>query len=156
MNNPLVSIIIPCYNNEAFVKQAIESALQQTYTNVEIIVIDDGSTDGSLEIIRSFENHIQWETGSNQGAPKARNRGLELAQGEYIRFLDADDILFRNCLEHQVERASQISSERKAIGMEKHYQVTLYFPDKLTKIQLLIYYLSVRSHLVRYTSEIIC
>ena len=115
MNHPLVSIIIPCYNNEAFVKQAIESALQQTYTNVEIIVIDDGSTDSSLEIIRSFENHIQWETGSNQGAPKARNLGLEVARGEYIKFLDADDILLGDCLKNQVERASQISSERKAI-----------------------------------------
>ncbi|NEO92714.1 MAG: glycosyltransferase family 2 protein, partial [Moorea sp. SIO3G5] len=86
----LISIIIPCYNNQAFIKQAIESALNQTYPYTEIIVIDDGSTDGSLEIIRSFENSIKWETGSNQGAPAARNRGLELAKGEYIKFLDAD------------------------------------------------------------------
>ncbi len=115
MNSPLVSIIIPCYNNKAFVKQAIKSALKQTYANVEVIVIDDGSTDDSLEIIRSFENRIQWETGPNQGAPKARNRGLQLARGEYIKFLDADDILLSDCLKHQVERASQISSECKAI-----------------------------------------
>lgn len=115
MNFPLVSIIIPCYNNDAFVKKAIESALQQTYKNVEIIVIDDGSTDDSLEIIRSFDKSIKWETGSNQGAPKARNRGLEIATGEYIKFLDADDILLPDCLERQVERASQLSSERKAI-----------------------------------------
>lgn len=115
MNFPLVSIIIPCYNNEGFVKQAIESALKQTYKNVEIIVIDDGSTDGSLEIIRSFDNSIKWETGSNQGAPKARNRGLEIATGEYIKYLDADDILLPDCLERQVEKASQLSSERKAI-----------------------------------------
>jgi len=115
MNFPLVSIIIPCYNNDAFVKKAIESALQQTYKNVEIIVIDDGSTDDSLEIIRSFDKSIKWETGSNQGAPKARNRGLEIATGEYIKFLDADDILLPDCLERQVEKASQLSSERKAI-----------------------------------------
>ncbi|MEA5596126.1 glycosyltransferase family 2 protein [Rivularia sp. UHCC 0363] len=111
----LVSIVIPCYNNEPFIEDAIASAVNQTYNNVEIIVIDDGSTDKSLEIIRLFENHIQWETSSNQGAPKARNRGLELARGEYIKFLDADDILLPDSLERQVEKASQLSSERKAI-----------------------------------------
>lgn len=115
MNYPLVSIIIPCYNNETFVKQAIESAIHQTYANVEVIVIDDGSTDSSLEIIRSFENLIQWETGTNQGAPKTRNRALEVAKGEYIKFLDADDILLPDCLDRQVKRASQLSSKRKAI-----------------------------------------
>lgn len=111
----LVSIIIPCYNNALFVKQAIESALRQSYPFKEIIVIDDGSTDDSLTIIRSFAGQVIWENGSNQGAPTARNRGLELAQGKYIKFLDADDILLPDCLKQQVSQAESFSADKKAI-----------------------------------------
>lgn len=91
--NPLVSVIIPCLNGEIFVGNAIESALAQTYANVEVIVIDDGSTDDSLEIIRSFGDRIRWESTPSRGACAARNRGLELACGDLIQFLDADDLL---------------------------------------------------------------
>ncbi|MBK8909688.1 MAG: glycosyltransferase [Rhodospirillales bacterium] len=93
MTEPLVSIIIPCWNAEAFVGEAIDSALAQTYRNAEVIVIDDGSTDGSLEVIKSYGDRIRWETGPNRGAPAARNRGLALAAGAYVLFLDADDLL---------------------------------------------------------------
>lgn len=93
-DQPLVSIIIPCWNAECYVGEAIESALAQTYPNVEVIVIDDGSTDGSLEVIKSFGDRIRWETGPNQGACAARNRGIALARGELIQFLDADDLLY--------------------------------------------------------------
>ncbi|HEX4350906.1 MAG TPA: glycosyltransferase, partial [Verrucomicrobiae bacterium] len=79
--SPLVSIIIPCYNAERWVKQSIQSALDQNYSPVEIIVIDDGSTDQSLEVIKSFGDKITWETGPNLGANHARNRGLDLAKG---------------------------------------------------------------------------
>jgi glycosyltransferase involved in cell wall biosynthesis len=112
---PLVSIIIPCYNSEFFLQEAIASALNQTYSNVEIIVIDDGSTDGSLKIIHSFGDKIRWETGENRGAPLARNRGIELAKGEYIKFLDADDVLLPNCIESQVSQLTQLSSDNKVI-----------------------------------------
>lgn len=112
---PLVSIIIPCYNSQAFIEDAIASAVKQTYNNVEIIVIDDGSTDGSLEIIKGFGNQVRWETGENRGAPLARNRGIELAQGEYIKFLDADDVLLPDCLEKQLAQSIQFPPERKAI-----------------------------------------
>jgi glycosyltransferase involved in cell wall biosynthesis len=112
---PLISIITPCYNNQAFLREAISSALNQTYSNVEIVVIDDGSTDSSLEIIKGFSDRICWETGENRGAPMARNRGIELAKGEYIKFLDADDVLLPDCLEKQVAQASQLPPERKAI-----------------------------------------
>lgn len=87
-----VSIIIPCYNKRAYVRAAIESALAQSHP-CEIIVVDDGSTDGSLEEIRPFDGRIRWETGPNRGGSAARNRGLELATGRWIQFLDADDIL---------------------------------------------------------------
>ena len=93
MSPLLVSIIIPCYNSEQYVAEAIQSALDQTYTNCEIIVIDDGSTDGSLEVIKGFGHRIRWETGPNQGGCAARNRGLELSKGEWIQFLDSDDLL---------------------------------------------------------------
>ncbi|MUL37296.1 glycosyltransferase [Gloeocapsopsis dulcis] len=112
---PLVSIIIPTFNAEKYIKEAIESAISQSWSNKEIIAVDDGSTDHSLEIIRSFGDRIRWETGINQGAPISRNRGLELAQGEYIKFLDADDVLLLDCIEKQVAQVSQLSSDSKAI-----------------------------------------
>src|SRR5688572_9339592 len=102
MNTPLVSIIIPCFNGKNFVGEAILSALSQNYSNKEVIVVDDGSTDGGLQEIRSFGNAIRWESGPNRGGCVARNRGIELAEGEFIQFLDADDALFSRKLEIQV------------------------------------------------------
>jgi glycosyltransferase involved in cell wall biosynthesis len=90
---PLVSILIPCYNAERWVGQAIESALAQTWPNKEVIVVDDGSTDGSLEVIKRFGDRIKWESGPNRGGNAARNRLLELSHGEWIQYLDADDYL---------------------------------------------------------------
>ena len=98
---PLVSIVIPCYNAERYVGEAVQSALSQTYPNVEVIVIDDGSTDGSLDVIRSFGDAIRWETGPNRGGSAARNRGVAIARGELIQFLDADDLLYPHKLERQ-------------------------------------------------------
>lgn len=102
MYHPLVSIVIPCYNDERFIGEAIRSALGQTYPSIEVIVIDDGSTDGSLEVIRSLRDCVRWETGPNRGGSAARNRGLALARGELIQFLDADDLLHPEKLERQV------------------------------------------------------
>jgi len=106
----LVSIIIPCYNAAPYVAEAIESALRQTYDPVEVIVLDDGSTDRSLEVIKSFDGHITWHTGDNQGVSAARNWGIDVAEGEFIKFLDADDVL----PEHSVE--TQVRQIRKAGG----------------------------------------
>ena len=91
--NPLVSILIPCYNYEKYVTDAIKSALGQTYKNIEVIVVNDGSTDNSLEVIRSFGDAIHCESIPNSGACAARNRALNISKGEYIQFLDADDVL---------------------------------------------------------------
>jgi glycosyltransferase involved in cell wall biosynthesis len=93
LTDPLVSILIPCYNAEAYVGEAIESALQQTYGNIEIVVVDDGSCDASLDVLRSFGDRILWEAGPHQGGCLARNRALELSKGAFIQFLDADDRL---------------------------------------------------------------
>ena len=91
--SPLVSILIPCFNAERWVAQAIESALAQTWPEKEVIVVDDGSTDGSLAIIQRFGDHIRWETGPNRGGNPTRNRLLALARGEWLQYLDADDYL---------------------------------------------------------------
>lgn len=93
MRLPLVSIIIPAYNAASFGADAIQSSLAQTWPNVEVIVIDDGSSDETLEVIKRFGEKIRWISGPNQGACSARNRGLEMARGEYVQFLDSDDLL---------------------------------------------------------------
>ncbi len=106
-SQPLVSIIIPCYNAETWVAEAIESALAQTWLNKEVIVIDDGSTDKSLEVIKRYDGCIRWVTGPNRGGCAARNQGVRLAQGGYIQFLDADDVLVTTKIEIQMERLAR-------------------------------------------------
>ncbi|HEY6329151.1 MAG TPA: glycosyltransferase, partial [Blastocatellia bacterium] len=100
---PLVSILIPCYNAERWVGQATESALAQTWANKEILVIDDGSTDGSLDVIKKFGKSITWETGPNRGGNVARNRLLSLARGEWLQYVDADDYLLPDKIAGQAE-----------------------------------------------------
>ena len=99
---PLVSILVPCFNAKQWVAQAIESALAQTWPEKEVIVVDDGSTDRSLDIIKSFGARIRWETGRNRGANVARNRLLELARGDWLQYLDADDYLLPEKIEQQM------------------------------------------------------
>ena len=114
---PLVSIIIPCFNSEAWITNAIHSALNQTWKPIEVVVIDDGSTDGSLKAIKAFGDAIRWETGPNRGGCAARNRGIELAHGEYIQFLDSDDVLVPDCVEGKmVFRCAD--DERVCCGVE--------------------------------------
>lgn len=100
---PLVSILIPCYNAERWVAEAIQSALDQTHTDKEVIVVDDGSTDGSLDVIRSFGDKIRWETGPNRGGNAARNRLLDLSSGEWLQYLDADDYLLPDKVKTQIQ-----------------------------------------------------
>lgn len=96
MTNPLVSIIMPVYNSEKVLKAAIDSVLQQTYANWELIIVDDKSTDQSLAIIQTYTaqktNIILIEQAENSGAAISRNKGIAKAKGKYIAFLDADDI----------------------------------------------------------------
>ncbi|WP_460727136.1 glycosyltransferase family 2 protein [Lysobacter rhizosphaerae] len=96
MNSPLVSIVVPVYNLEAYISECLESALCQDYARIEIVVVNDGSTDGSCELLRRYarlhRNLIYIET-PNQGLSSARNLGLEAARGQYVLFLDGDDHL---------------------------------------------------------------
>ncbi|MCQ2326180.1 MAG: glycosyltransferase [Bacteroidales bacterium] len=102
----LISIITPCYNAERFIVDTIESVLSQTYTNWEMLIVDDCSTDKSAEIIKSYEqkdNRIHYyKTEKGSGSPsKPRNIGIDNAKGEYIAFLDSDDMWLTDKLEKQ-------------------------------------------------------
>jgi glycosyltransferase involved in cell wall biosynthesis len=105
--NPLVSILIPCYNAEGWIEQAITSALNQTYYPLEVIVVDDGSSDNSLEIIKSFGERIHWQASNHCGGNPTRNRLLDLSQGEWLQYLDADDYLLPNKIAKQIEFLTQ-------------------------------------------------
>jgi glycosyltransferase involved in cell wall biosynthesis len=98
-----VSIIIPVYNAESYLRCSIESLLLQTYGNIEIIIVDDASADNSLQIVRQFESEkIHVVQQDNSGAAIARNMGLKYASGEYIQFMDVDDFLSTDKMEKQV------------------------------------------------------
>ncbi|OBS13154.1 hypothetical protein ATE49_13900 [Elizabethkingia miricola] len=94
MENPLISVIIPVYNVEKFISQCLDSLINQTYSKIEIITIDDGSTDNSLIILQEYaktDERLKVVAVQNGGVSEARNKGIELAQGEYIMFVDSDD-----------------------------------------------------------------
>ena len=100
---PLVSIVIPCYNTEQYIEEAVNSALCQTYSNFEVIVVDDGSTDKSYNILCSFGDRIRIVQQKNGGLSAARNAGILAAKGDYIMFVDADDILSPKAVESKMK-----------------------------------------------------
>ena len=105
MSAPLVSILIPCYNAERWVAQTLESALAQTWPHREIILVDDGSRDGSLAIARTFAARgVQVIAQANRGASAARNTAWRAARGDFLQFLDADDLLAPDKIEQQLSR----------------------------------------------------
>jgi glycosyltransferase involved in cell wall biosynthesis len=107
----LVSIIIPCYNAERVVGETIESALSQTDYECEIIVIDDGSTDGSRRVIESYGARIRAEFGPNRGVSAARSHGESMAKGDFILYLDADDLLLPCSLADRVKLLQQSGAD---------------------------------------------
>lgn len=101
-NKELISVIIPVYNVEKYLRQCIDSVLVQTYENFEIILVDDGSTDSSLQICEEYRNRdyrVSVYTQENGGQSRARNLGFKYAKGEYVYFLDSDDWILRHTLE---------------------------------------------------------
>ncbi|MCI0337220.1 MAG: glycosyltransferase [Acidobacteria bacterium] len=100
--SPKVSVIIPVYNTEEFIAGTIQSVLDQTYQNYEIIAVDDGSTDSTLQILRRLEPQINIFTKDNGGPASARNVAIQNSVGEYIAFLDSDDLWIESKLEEQV------------------------------------------------------
>lgn len=100
--NPLVSIVIPVYNGEKYVKEAIDSALAQTYKNIEIIVVNDGSTDKTEEICKNYGNKIRYFSKKNGGVSSALNLAIEKMNGEYFSWLSHDDLYFPNKISKQI------------------------------------------------------
>lgn len=113
----LVSIIIPVYNSGLYLKETIDSAINQTWPEKEIIIIDDGSTDNSTEIISQYIHRgIIYNRQENKGASAARNKGLDLATGKYIQFLDSDDVIDKFKIEKQVKLLSEFDDSFIASG----------------------------------------
>jgi glycosyltransferase involved in cell wall biosynthesis len=101
---PLISCIVPVYNGERFIAPTIESILRQTVPRLEIVVVDDGSTDGTRERLHEYSTHVHLIGKDNGGHASARNRGIEASKGEFIAFLDADDLWHREKLARQLRR----------------------------------------------------
>jgi glycosyltransferase involved in cell wall biosynthesis len=121
---PLVSVILPVYNGEQYLASAIESALYQEYEPLEILVIDDGSTDGTSEVAARYLEHIIYVHQPNAGVSAARNRGLRLAKGEFITFLDADDVWPRYKLHIQVNYLLSRPDLEMVQGLIQRQQLT--------------------------------
>lgn len=105
MQQPLASVIMPAYNAERFLREAVDSALAQTWPHLEVVLVDDGSTDGTLELAKEFarrDPRVRVFTQENAGVGAARNRGITEARGEYIAPLDADDVWFPEKLARQI------------------------------------------------------
>ncbi len=118
MIQPKISILIPLYNSESFITETIQSALNQTWPNIEIIIVDDGSTDNSYSIAKSFaSDKIKVYQQSNSGACAARNLAFEKSIGEYVQYLDADDLLAPDKIEKQMLLLSQHKPNSIASGI---------------------------------------
>ena len=117
INNPKVSILIPCYNSSKLIAETLRSSLEQTWQNKEIIVVDDGSTDDSLAIAKQFESAtLKVINQENKGASAARNRALIQSQGDFIQYLDADDLLAPDKIELQINLLQRSDSNSIIAG----------------------------------------
>jgi glycosyltransferase involved in cell wall biosynthesis len=114
--SPLASVIIPNYNRADLLAEAIDSALSQTYSPLEVIVVDDGSTDHSLEVACSFGERIRLLTRENAGVSAARNTGIEHARGEYIVLLDSDDRMLPDCVQARIDLLTRTPDAAICIG----------------------------------------
>jgi glycosyltransferase involved in cell wall biosynthesis len=114
---PLVSILIPAYNAEQWISESIESAVDQTWDHKEIIIVDDGSTDRTLAIAQRYASpNVTVTTQSNQGAAATRNKALSLSKGDYIQWLDADDILASDKVVRQMEALAECPGRRTLLS----------------------------------------
>jgi len=132
LDQPLVSVIIPAYNAEIFIAKTLESVLSQTYQNIEVLVVDDGSWDQTAEIVKSFaqkDSRLSLLQQSNAGVAAARNLAIEKSRGEYIAPIDADDIWYPQNLEKQVE--CFIKSE-PSVGVVYSWSLDINEKDLLT------------------------
>ncbi len=111
----LISVLIPAHNAGEYIAQCIENLLYQTYKNLEIIIVDDGSTDNTSEIIKQYPT-VKYIYQQNSGVSSARNRAMDMATGEYIHFMDADDLINLNFYEKMIQAAVQTDSDMACCG----------------------------------------
>jgi glycosyltransferase involved in cell wall biosynthesis len=104
MKSPLVTCIIPVFNGERYLREALESVFAQTYRSLDVVLVDDGSTDNTAAIAATYADRIHYVHQHNLGPPAARNKGIRAARGEFIAFLDADDLWHPEKLERQLKR----------------------------------------------------
>lgn len=123
-NHNSISVIIPVYNGESFLADAVESIQRQNYEQLEIVIVDDGSTDSTSKIAACFVNNVRYVYQSNSGPSVARNRGLRLAHGNFIAFLDADDLWSENKLQLQLDHFTRVPSLAIVLGHTKRMQLT--------------------------------
>jgi glycosyltransferase involved in cell wall biosynthesis len=125
-SEPLVSVIVTCYNQSNFIRETIESVLSQTYKNIECIVVDDGSSDSSakeVQKLQSIDNRIHFLRQNNQGVSVARNNGFRRASGSFIQFLDGDDLLKSNKIERHLVHFNSEPSIGVSYGQHEFYHV---------------------------------
>jgi glycosyltransferase involved in cell wall biosynthesis len=123
---PMVSIILPLYNKEKYLRFCLESILAQDFTNWEMIVVDDGSTDNSLEILKttvSADARVRFLTQTNQGAGVARNRGIDLAAGKYLWIVDGDDFFEANFLTEVLQKAESTQAELVVVKIDNYHEI---------------------------------
>jgi len=113
-----ISVIMPCYNSELFLEEAITSVLSQTYKNFELIIIDDGSTDNSPDILRKYRDRVVIINQQNLGPSVARNRGVEKSSGNFIAFLDSDDYWDTTFLEKMFSAITRSSADLSYCGWQ--------------------------------------
>ena len=135
--NPKISVIIPVYNSENYLKECLDSLLKQTFKEIEIICVDDGSTDNSLSILEKYakkDNRIIILKQKNQGAGVARNYGMKIAKGEYLLFLDSDDFFKKEMIQVLVNTATKINSDIIIFKFAQYNQITgKFIHQKISK-----------------------
>ncbi len=139
MRTPLVSIVIPAYNAAAYVRDAVDSALAQTYAEKEVIVVDDGSTDGTAKVLAPYRDAgvIVYIHQENKGLSAARNAGIRAAKGEFVALLDADDIFLPNKIERQA--AYLLAHPECGVCYCDIYHFYEEEPDKMLKLDYCYY-----------------
>lgn len=131
-NRPLVSVIIPVYNGEIFLAEAVASVRQQDYSSVEIIIVDDGSSDSTARLALELGDDICYSYQENQGPAAARNRGLQLARGEMVAFLDVDDLWTADKLNRQIAYLQKNAEVKVVMGYLQLMQLLHKAENQLT------------------------
>ena len=145
MTNPAISIISPVYNAQEGIKQCIDSLLNQSFTDFEIILINDGSTDNSLEVIKEYadaNDFIRVIDKENEGVAKTRNKGIQLAKGKYVVFIDNDDFVDSDYLERFYNEIDQEQLDIVLGGYKRvNQEMKTLFKQDLTQSEWSILYL---------------